>query len=391
MPPTPRSLFDVDPDPMPIDGSLVPRSRASPPRSKKERAVSRLLAQVASLRTQHAREKQRLDDALIFQAAHVTPRLKRLTELRTDAVRALARFLDDRRIAKADSRALGEILVEQLDQVLVHTATPDQDLKALFERLHGVGFDDVVQEELDQARSGMAAIFDELGLDIDVPELRPDMTEEEMAEAVAGMAARMRQAEEARAGQTAVRRKTKRELREAERAQRVEQARKISIGAIYKRLVKVLHPDLEQDPSLREQKTGLMQEVTAAHAGGDLHTLLRLELEWIDGDGPARRTDETLDAYTELLRQQVAQLRFECLELPFHPRYQSLVAADDPFGVRPVDGVGEVHRLDTAIEELTFGVERLSDEQAGLREVRELIREFRRVRGRPGRRRSRPV
>ncbi|MDQ3417913.1 MAG: hypothetical protein M3541_03900 [Acidobacteriota bacterium] len=59
----------------------------------------------------------------------------------------------------------------------------------------------------------------------------------------------------------------------------------------------MLHPDLEQDPSLRERKTGLMQEVTAAHAGGDLHTLLRLELEWIDGDGPAaaRRT-ETLDA-----------------------------------------------------------------------------------------------
>ncbi|MBA3640279.1 MAG: hypothetical protein H0W53_13600 [Acidobacteria bacterium] len=44
-------------------------------------------------------------------------------------------------------------------------------------------------------------------------------------------------------------------------------------------------------------------------------------------------------------------------------------------------------RLDAAIEELTFGVERLSDEQAGMREVRELIREFRRVRGRPGRRR----
>lgn len=389
MPPTPRSLFDDDPDPMPIDGLLVPRSKASPPRSKKERAVSRLLAQVESLRTQHAREKQRLDDALIFQAAHVTPRLERLTRLRTDVVRALARVLDDRRLGKADSRALCEILVEQLDHVLAHTGMPDPDLKALFKRLHGVGLDDVVQEELEEARSGMAAIFDELGLDMDVPELRPDMSEEEMAATAARMADRMRQAEEARVGKTTVRRKTKRELREAERAQRVEQVRKISIGAIYRRLVKVLHPDLERDPSLRERKTGVMQEVTAAHAGGDLHTLLRLELEWIDGDGPAaaRRTDETLDAYTELLRQQVAQLRLECMELPFHPRYQSLMAADDPFGVRPVDGVGEVRRLDAAIEELTFGFERLSDEPAGLREVRELIREFRRVRGRPGRRR----
>jgi len=116
---------------------------------------------------------------------------------------------------------------------------------------------------------------------------------------------------------------------------------------------------------------------------------LRLELEWIDGDGPAaaRRTDETLDAYTELLRQQVAQLRLEYMELPFHPRYQSLMAAGDPFAAGAVDGASEVHRLDLAIEELTFGAERLSDEQVGLREVRALIREFRRVRGRPGRRR----
>jgi len=83
----------------------------------------------------------------------------------------------------------------------------------------------------------------------------------------------------------------------------------------------------------------------------------------------------------------VAQLRLEYMELPFHSRYQSLMAAGDPFAAGAVDGASEVHRLDAAIEELTFGVERLSDEQVGLREVRALIREFRRVRGRPGRRR----
>jgi hypothetical protein len=64
-----------------------------------------------------------------------------------------------------------------------------------------------------------------------------------------------------------------------------------------------------------------MQQVTAAYAGGDLHTLLRLELEWIQGEGPdaGSLADETLDAYAEVLRQQVAQLRAEVMELPLHP------------------------------------------------------------------------
>jgi hypothetical protein len=43
----------------------------------------------------------------------------------------------------------------------------------------------------------------------------------------------------------------------------------------------------------------LMQEVTTAYAQHDLHTLLCLELECLDGEGPAgeRRTEETLKAY----------------------------------------------------------------------------------------------
>ena len=63
------------------------------------------------------------------------------------------------------------------------------------------------------------------------------------------------------------------------------------------------------------------------------------------------------------------------------------MAPEDPFGVRPADGVGEVQRLDAAIEGLTFGAERLSDEQGGWREGRELIREYRQVREQRGRRR----
>jgi hypothetical protein len=66
---------------------------------------------------------------------------------------------------------------------------------------------------------------------------------------------------------------------------RFEQLRKDIIGAVYKRLAKVLHPDLEADPVEREKKSRAMQEVTAAYARTDLHALLCLELIWIEGAG----------------------------------------------------------------------------------------------------------
>ncbi|MBA2258368.1 MAG: hypothetical protein H0W18_05705 [Acidobacteria bacterium] len=389
MPITPPLLFDDEPAATPIGGSLVQRSQTSLPRSKKERAVSRLLAQVASLRGRFEREKQRLDDALMFHAAHVSPRQERLTGLRTEIVRVLGRFFDDHRLGKADRQVLRAILIEQLDDVLANTAAPDLDIKEMFGRLHGVGFDDIVQGELDDARSHMAELFDAIGLDMEVPELRPDMSEEEVAATVAQMADRMRQLEDAGVESAPVQRKTKREIREAAHAQRFAQMRKIGIGAIYKRLVKALHPDLERDPSIRDRKCAAMQEVTTAYASSDLHALLRLELEWIDGEGidATRRTDETLDAYAQLLRQQVAQLRAECMELPLHPRYQALVASDTPFGVCLIDGPTEGHRLDGVIEGLNAGLERLSDERHGWRELRELIRMHRRESGQRAQRR----
>jgi integrase-like protein len=189
-------------------------------------------------------------------------RVERVTALRTALVRGFAPFLQDPRLKPAQKRMLRAILKEQLDEIFRHVRCPDAELKALFERLHGIGYADAVQGELEEARSGMAAMFDELGVTVDVPELHPDMSDEDLAAVAARLAEGMRHAEEQRTSQAASHRMTKRERREAERARRFEQLRKNNVGAVYKRLVKVLHPDLEADSVEREKKSRAMQEVT---------------------------------------------------------------------------------------------------------------------------------
>jgi hypothetical protein len=145
--------------------------------------------------------------------------------------------------------------------------------------------------------------------------------------------------------------------------------------------VKALHPDRESDAGLRERKSAMMREVTTAYARNDLHALLRLELEWVGGDhlDAARLTDETLAAYTALLKEQVAELEAACVELPFHPRYADLVGPDDGLGSSvAIDGPATVERLTFAIDGLTAALERMAAGQAW-REVRGLIQDYKRA------------
>ena len=178
-------LFDLDDlRPSRADRSLAIRRTPGRPLGKEERAFNRALARVQALGRAFDEEKRGLDQLLVFHAARIRPRIDQAVALRAGLVRALVPFLDDRRLTKGQHRVLRRILVEQLDDVLMHAEKPDADLQALFERLHGVSLAQAVDDDLEAARSDVAAMFDELELDVDVPQLRADMTEEEAAAAL---------------------------------------------------------------------------------------------------------------------------------------------------------------------------------------------------------------
>ena len=385
--PTDPLLFD--PDDLrgsSADRSLAVRSTPGRPLGKEERAFNRALARLEALNRALDEEKRRLDRLLVFHAAEIRPRTDRAVALRVGLVRALTPFLDDRRLTKTQHRVLRRILVEQLDDVLTFLEKADPDLQALFQRLHHVSYAQAVQDDMTQAQAGMAAIFEELGFDVEVPELRADMTEEDAAAAAAQLADQLRRAEELRTAGKPNRGHEKAARAAEERSRRYEQLRKDSVGAVYRRLAKELHPDLERDPAEREKKSRVMQEITAAYAGGNLHGLLQLELEWLSGpSGDSTRLSlDKLRTYTELLKQQATELADEVQSLHLHPRYAPLLV-DGPFGVPTlIDGPREVERLDTMTEQIRSALERLSSGHA-LEEVRGAVREYREAQKRDAR------
>ena len=364
---------------------LVVHAKSSRPLDRRQRAFNRLLARVEALRAQREHQKRRLEEALVFHAAHLAPRAREALRLRTQFVRGLRPFLHDRRLKAGDRRVLADVVARQVEWILEREDAPEPDIGDLFEELHGISLGDVEQEQFDAARADMEDFFASAGLDVEIPELRAGMTPEDMVASAAGLVEEVqRSIDEAAARERAPgRRMTRRERREEEQARRIAEARRNSIGAIYRRLAKALHPDLERDPVQRERRSALMQQVTAAHAANDLHTLLRLEVELVHGDAGdvTKLAAETLDAYTQMLKQQVAELEAEEVELLLHPKYQPIVAMGPLGPVGVIDGEAEEQRLAALITDLQGSLELLSRSNA-LSEVRALIRFEREMRRR---------
>lgn len=92
------------------------------------------------------------------------------------------------------------------------------------------------------------------------------------------------------------------------------------IRSLYLMLVKNIHPDLEQDPEKKQQRTDLMQKVTHAYQQLDLYELLKarkelLEIEQdqapITGSGDESGELEQLKQYIRILKSQQQEIQSE--------------------------------------------------------------------------------
>lgn len=343
-----------------------------------QRTFNRLVAQVEKLREKLERETRRLDASLKYHAEHLHPRLERISAVRKDLIRGLARFLDDKQLTKKQRELLRMAIADQIETVALEGASIDEDdLRRIFSRVHGMRYEDAAREELDQARSEMEFVFSDLGIDVDFADLSPDTTEEELDAKMARAAAQLREKARELPPEEERPRSKKQQQRE-ERARQAEEARKKGIAAIYKQLARVLHPDLEPDPERRERKLAFMQELTAAYRSNDLHTLLRLELTWIEREerNLDRLTEAKLAIYNQVLRDQVTELKDEIDNLKYHPRYEAIVFPDGPFGMSVRhDGPARAWHMDRAIPAVEASVERLRG-KAALKEVLVMIRAF---------------
>jgi curved DNA-binding protein CbpA len=105
---------------------------------------------------------------------------------------------------------------------------------------------------------------------------------------------------------------------------------------IYRKLSSVIHPDREPDPAERARKTALMSELNQAYESKNLLKLLTLQQQFgkLDSAAVASQADDKLKLINHQLRQQLADLRGEHMQLEMQLRAEFLSDSYSPVSMR---------------------------------------------------------
>jgi hypothetical protein len=327
---------------------LVPTPTPDRPLTKAQEAFRTLLARVEFLRESIDDLEHELDATLNFYSVEIVPRLARQTALQKDLVRVLAPYVNKsffpRRQERLEFKELTQDLLEEIAKN--EKGLADADLREIYNVVHGSGYMQHERKTLKVVRAALEEMVAEANIEVDFSELDSAATESDFMAKAEELMARVRklketEAEEARCAEHGHHATDDEGLRAA------EAFRKRSIANIYKQLARVLHPDFERDSERQKEKGQLMQELTAAYRQNDLHTLLRLEMQWIENEGGDvdQLTEEKLGVYNEVLGGQVEGLERRLSDLVFHSRYRPIVVFNNGI-TQAINGPDKARELD---------------------------------------------
>jgi hypothetical protein len=312
-----------------VDGSLIFSKSPHRPLPKAQQVFHRCVQRIEKLRQTIDQRRQALDAHLAFFHAEIRPLHQQLMEKRRERIPILHRCLTQNLLkSRQKKNQLRRLLQEELNEIMEPGGgLPSPELDHIFKELHGVSFEEAAQKDLEEMKEDLDFMANAFGADIDVDKIRPDMSPEEIARLFAEWDEKLRTAAETsrnqKPPQQKVRPKSARTQEREAQKRAADELRQRDLATLYKQLAKMLHPDLEQEPARRLEKEAAMKLLTTANREQDLHTMLRLKMEWIlrEQADLAHLTDKKLEVYNAVLKEQVKQLEKECREVHLHPRY----------------------------------------------------------------------
>lgn len=344
--------------------------------NKFQQTFNRLVKKLEKLRQAKEKFTKVLSEKLDYYSKNIYPLEEEIAKLHKQSVKTFYRFYHEKLLTTSDKEILIELMDSQLAQFMKFSREGlDDELKKIYEFLAEEDYDESVESDFQAMKEDMSNTFNDLGIDIDLDDFTSDMSEEEMIRKMLEMAQNAQEQTEAK---KASRKKTKKQLEKEDREKQIEEAKNKDISAIYKQLAKIFHPDLERDAERKAEKENMMKQLTQAYEKGDLHTLLRLELEWLkkEEDNLEKLSDEKLKIYNQALKEQVEELEMEIHFATEHPRYQPLQKYVKFFGLESINLKHEKTQLEHNIKYMKEDLAILEGDKP-LKKLKEIIKETR--------------
>lgn len=260
-------------------------------------------------------------------ATKLEPLKQTLSEYREQMVLLLDRQFSSHNFTRNQQEKIAHLICEICDELI--SLYQRDNLKPLYNKYSTDDFDAQSQEVDEMASDILKTMMEEqFGIELEGDEFDfdpndPQGTAQRYAEKI-----KQQQAKAIRPKRKKTAKQLAKEARETEEATNASK----SIQAVYRQLIASLHPDREPDPTERERKTKLMQQVTVAYGKKDLLQLLELQLavEQIDQRKLNDVAEERLKHYNKVLKNQLDELNEEIMLMEMQIAHQLQAA---PFAV----------------------------------------------------------
>lgn len=291
-----------------------------------ERTFNRLRTKIEALQKKQKEVTKELDASLQFYYAKMRSEEVVLRELFVERVKLSYQFYKtSKHFSKLERKKLKQLIINDINVVFSMSDGSDipAEIKDIFGVLNGVNYDKCVAEELELIKNEMKEQFKEFGVDIDLSEINASNSQDEIMQKLFHSLGKAVKGEKAFHEEPS---KTKKQHEKEQKKQAFEDMQKKTINDIYRQLARVLHPDLERDSEQKLVKEELMKKLTGAYKKNDLYGLLTLEMEWLSHSSEKMQlqSNEQLEVYNTVLKDQVKALQNSIDMLILHPKYMPI-------------------------------------------------------------------
>jgi hypothetical protein len=271
--------------------------------SKLQRQFNSKVNKINTLKKDLAERQALLAQARARVETNLRPLLGQIVEKRIELVKLLDRSYGLSIFRKREKDKIS-FLIEDISYNLIE-AHGVEELIALHDKYAELTHADAVKQAEEEAKEMTQDMFRNVfGMDVDIADL------DDLDQLESRMEQQLEEQERERAAKKATRKKTKAQLAKEEKMKSDMHNISKASRRVYTDLVKLLHPDKEQDASVKAWKEEAMKEITSAYNRDDFFELLRLRMEYIKEEekGLDQLPEDQLKYYLKILNEQVRDL-----------------------------------------------------------------------------------
>ena len=296
--------------------------------SKIQQDFNKIIARIANLEKSIVEEDEKITNLLYHYNETVYKEKNNLADEKFKMICVLHESKKTSKYSKKINTKIKEIILSLFDEIFSFKEATEEQIK-----IFDLYSDSSYKEEIDEQGSKMKEDFEQMiqemyGIDIDTEGIDFDDPN-----SIADFQAKLQEQIDAHSenqqnkeNKKKQKKKTQKQIENEELIRAEEEIKTKNIRSIYISLTKILHPDLETETVLKQEKEELMKVVTQAYENKDLATLLKLEIEWVQktSNNMNKISDDKLKIYISVLSNRVKELESEKHHLYHHQRCEPI-------------------------------------------------------------------